>query len=277
MTQRSMVTSSVHEAVAGRGDPALMPTVPHFGPAPGVSALRASVSCRSTPDHGCAPAVHEVRIETDWSTVVPHDLPAERICIALGGHASCVGLVDRVIPALRVLVGLMLRVDERPLFRPHPAGWVVAEPQSCCLGRTFAGAADAAAHARSTPHMATSQGADWEQLTLMSAAAGRAYGSHFELPTLDDHMWSALAACTRGLGDVEYLFRCGMAPARVVDIHFRSGAEVPLPRSFYLAVAAGELDPSQADAPSLNRSVIHSEHPLDHYVLGRAGQARSRP
>lgn len=236
----------------------------------------ANVPCRSTPDPRCVPAVHEVRIEPDWSAVLPHDLAGERICVALGGYSSCVGLVDRVVPALGSLVALMLRLDERPLFRPHPAGWAVADPQSCCWGRTFAGAADAAAHARSTPHVAASRGADWELLTLMTAAVGRAYGSHFELPVHDDQLWSASAACARGVADVEYLFRCGMAPGRVVDVHFLSGAEGPLPRSFYLAVASGDLDPARVDAETLNRSVTAAEHPLGHYVIDRARQARSR-
>lgn len=75
-------------------------------PGPGDGSLTLSVECTATPGARFG-AVHEVRIETDWTVRTPHDIQAERIAAALGSWVSCVDLVERVIPTVRHVLEAM--------------------------------------------------------------------------------------------------------------------------------------------------------------------------
>lgn len=183
-------------------------------------------------------------IHEDWSVETPHHLASERIAVALGGHSSCVGLVDTAIPALRSWVLLMLRQDRVALRELAADRWLLAAPAHCCDGRTFPGAADAALHGRSIPHVAARFDADWDILTTLAAACSRAFGARFELCLDDEALWDAYSVCGDGFPDVAYLWKAGLSPDAIVAIHGRAGATRPLPRSVFTAVLTEPADPS---------------------------------
>ena len=189
-----------------------------IGPAPDGRSVTVLIQCRNTPDRGVVSGMHAIVIHEDWSVETPHDLAAERIAVALGGHSSCVGLVDRAMPALRSWVALMLRREHVALRGLSRDLWVVANPAPCCDGRTFAGAANAALHGRSIPHGAARFRVDWDILVSLAAACSHAFGSRFELRLDDQAIWDAEAACTEGLFDVAYLWTAGLSPEAVDQI-----------------------------------------------------------
>jgi len=212
------------------------------GPAPAGRALSVVVPCRTTTNPKVAPARHAVRIGADWTVEVPHDLSVERIVVALGGHMSCIGLVEEVVPALRYWLGVMLSV-RGCVIEPRGSEWLVAGRASCCRDVAYRSAADAAGHARSLPHAANRHGADLDLLAVVAAAARDAYGTAFDLDPADPAIWRASAACRGGITDVAYLHRLGLTPIGIVAIHRSAGAVDALPRTFYLAVAGGAVDP----------------------------------
>lgn len=209
------------------------------GPAQRGQALIASIPCRTTADPAAPPSHHAIMVKPGWSTEVPHDLEAERVATALGGHCSCLALEGVVIPALRAWATINLRlapVDIRPL--PSSDGWRIGTPAACCRHRTFTCAAEAATHARSHTHVAHTHGAAREVLAALSTSSQQAFGPSMvtqQNPTL----LSRAASVTRaGLRDVTYLWEAGMSPATILRIHSRLGIRHPLPRRFYLGVAA---------------------------------------
>lgn len=212
-------------------------------PAPDGRVLTVRVPCRTTPNRRVAPVQHDVQIHPDWSTQVPHDVPGERIAVAFGGHLSCVGLVDDVVPALRYWLAANLRACP-PLFAHRAGRWTVADGASCCRDERYAGATGAAEHARSVLHAANRYGAEIDLLAVLAAAARGAHGDVFDLDVRGPAMWRATAACDRGFADVEYLYRCGLRPEAVVALHASAQVDHALPRSFYLAAAVGAVDPA---------------------------------
>lgn len=206
----------------------------------------ARVPCRTSPDRRQAPLVHDVRIEPDWTIQMPHDLDSERLAVAFGGYLSCVILHDRVVPALRLWLRRMLRLDAGRLFGVVRGGWAVVDTQRCCGHLTFPTAVDAAVHAMSVPHVAAAWQADVDLLSTLAGAASKAHGA-FELRLDNPVLWPASAACLGGFSDVEYLYRCGLSPEWVVRVHAQAGVDEPLSRSSYLLAAAG-IQPESSPA-----------------------------
>lgn len=190
--------------------------------------------------------VHDVRIEPDWTVRMPHDLDSERLAVAFGGLVSCVNLHDRVVPALRLWLCRVLRLDVGPPFGVLQHGWSVVDTQRCCGHRVFPTAVDAAVHAMSVPHVAAAWQADVDLLSTLAGAASKAHGG-FELRLDNPVLWPASAACLGGFSDVEYLYRCGLSPEWVVRVHAQAGVDGPLPRSSYLLAAAG-IQPESSSA-----------------------------
>ena len=213
-------------------------------PMPSGESVVARVPCRTSRNHRVAPNVHEIVIHPDWSVSTPHDLAAERIAVAFGGHLSCIGLVQDVVPALQHWIQLMLRLGDPP-YVGRSGRWTVADSASCCRDREFDGAASAASHARGLQHVANRFGAELDLLTSLAAVIAPAQAPSFELEPRGDLAWRASAACAGGFADVEYLFQCGIVPERIVEFQSMAATERPLRRAFYVAAAIGQIDPSE--------------------------------
>ncbi len=204
-----------------------------IGPAPGGAPLAVEVECRSDE---APPTRHVVVVEPDWTVRVPHDLAAERAAVALGGHRSCVDLVDRTAPALRDLAQLRARRRLLALGRNHAGRWVVTEPTAGCIceQESFGSAPEAAAHARSATHLAPRYGADPAVLERLAAAFETAHGGFATCPP---EGWVALA-CVREVRGFDALWDAGVPPELVLEVQDavlpRGG---PLPAQAYLGVA----------------------------------------
>ena len=75
--------------------------------------LRPTIACvaRRVDEVPADAVTHQVTVHHDWRVTVPHDLGGERVAAALGGHCSCLELVDRVIPAVRAIMPLLSRQE----------------------------------------------------------------------------------------------------------------------------------------------------------------------
>ena len=118
-----------------------------------------------------------VTITADWGFVSHHDLAAERVAAAFGGFTSCLGVADRVVPALRETVLLLGREGRAPITAVSGRGWMVAAPVAgcVCMRRFFRGPAEAARHARDLRHLARRYDADVRALEVLATEATRAH------------------------------------------------------------------------------------------------------
>jgi hypothetical protein len=209
-------------------------TTSPFAPTPDGTPLSVRVACRTTSDGGVPAARHVITIHPDWSVDTGHDLAAERVAVGLGGHCTCVSLVDRGVPALRSWLGRMLRLEGPGLVRHWVGAWSLSDAAYCCDGRTFATAVDAARHGRTMQHAVARFDAGWQAVAVLTAAGSQAYGERFELGEADPDLRRACAACAEGIADVGHLWEAGLTPARVLLEFERSGARGPLPREYYI-------------------------------------------
>lgn len=204
--------------------------VTELGPAPGHRALEVEVPCRGPGRR--RGARHPVTIGPDWSVSTPHDLDQERAAVALGApEPSCVGLVDRTVPALRDLLQVVGRRRPAPLARNHAGRWVVTQPTAgCSCGPgSFATAQEAAGHVRSASHLAPRYGADPVVLARLLEAAEAAHGGFATCPP---EGWGALA-CVREVRGFDALWEAGVPPELLVAVQ-----EAVLPRGAPLPAQA---------------------------------------
>lgn len=134
-----------------------------LGPAPDRGDLTILIPC-SGEDPASDEVGHPVIVRADWSLVMPHDLQAERVAVALGGETTCLDLAAGLVPALRHLLAVMTRASDR-----------LVETRWCALGRcqgTYHHASDEAAYRHEvTPgHLAASFGLRaWQAERILAA------------------------------------------------------------------------------------------------------------
>ncbi len=202
-----------------------------------------TVRCRTDrrPD---APAHrHRVRVAVDGCLDTGHDLPAERLAVALGGYLSCLELVDTAGPALLAWLRMRHRLGPMPITsRSHGKRWTALLPARCCPTTGFDSPVAAGRHARSTTHVAKVFGADPRQLAALARPA-------LELTPHgpDDEPW-------------RQVWECGLQPAELAGIDAELGVDEPLSLGFYLAVQIHRPDVAwlRACLPYVD---LHSDRP----------------
>lgn len=215
--------------------------LPELKPGTENAPLEITVECRLSRD-SIRGERHAVTIHPDWSVSVPHDLEAERIAVALGGYTSCLTLVDYSVPAFRAAVPLLKRITRIPLKRTRKGLWrvaSVADTAGCCARKEFRTIEAAARHTRSAEHFAYIYDAPvWQLRSLMNSAAKswRASASS-TAESLD------LARCVREVGGALELWHCGIRPDEIMGYAAVAGLPEPLPVSYFLGMAYGEVAP----------------------------------
>lgn len=184
---------------------------------------------------------HPVTINTDFTITTPHDIEAERIGVGLGGHSSCVQLVDRAAPALR---GLWLQrhrlapaairplrgrwdwaVDWEPLWTAPTSGRCPS-----CSEKDLAH--QVAHHLREVQH--------WARLHRLSTEYAAIL--HRVVPNpRPPSPWPNRAAVPNSEG-WRWLWLAGAHPHDVVRIHTALGIRGPLPARAYLHILSEDLD-----------------------------------
>ncbi|RHW25407.1 hypothetical protein D0Z08_19460 [Nocardioides immobilis] len=191
---------------------------------------------------------HDVTINPDWSVRTPHDLEAERIAAAFGGFTSCLDLVDRVVPAVRSALGVLLRRTPSPVRRTRdhsgPVGervrWHVATARSCrCSAGTFPDAGAAAGHLRSIAHLTRQYDVQRRQLTEVLAAVETVWGPFDAVPPRAE----TVRRLVREPLGVEQLWEAGLHPDDIAALATcATGVTEPLPASYYLGAAYAGVD-----------------------------------
>ena len=216
---------------------------PEPGPAPGGEALRLTVRCTTSPDPAGPATRHPVRIRPDWTIETPHDLDAERLAVALGGHLSCLSLVDSVVPAVRRAMRLLARRTLPPLvWDAGPGRWRPARRVRGCCGSRGRDLAEVAAHLRGPDHVAAAAKADPRAVRAVMRGVLRAHGGAEDLVPPERELAEAAARCTRGCLDAVALWDAGLHPAVVVAVHDAVGAGGRLPARFYLGAVTRRPD-----------------------------------
>lgn len=215
---------------------------PTDGPTPGRLALELQVECRVS-RKATRGRPHELAIEPDWTVRVPHDLEAERVAAAFGGYTSCLELVDVVVPAVRRALPLLRRQEIPRLTRLVDARvrWRADPVRDCrCANGVFDSAQDAAAHLRSPGHLAKQYGVAARPLTTMIEAVEAAWGGFAAPPPSAAARAKQLVREFRG---VESLWAAGLHPDHVASYAaLASQVDEPLPESYYLGLAYGDVD-----------------------------------
>jgi hypothetical protein len=157
-------------------------------------ALSLRVRCYSDPARGSW-THHPLHLRPDWTVEVPHDLDSERVLTALGGHCSCVELVDRTLPAARERLFRLLRRTVPELSRGPGGQWRCRPADGCCTGaETYRCPEEAADHWRAPRHVATGFGAAPASVKAISRQLLRAHGLHEPVAPPHD-LRSATAHC----------------------------------------------------------------------------------
>jgi hypothetical protein len=214
-----------------------------LAPAPGEDPLRLTMACRTSNEPGAPSRRHAVVVHRDWRVEVPHDLDGERVAAALGGYLSCIGLVDRAVPALREWMHRAARLELPPMgFRGEVDRWTLKEPAACCEHTAFRDPVVAADHWRSPQHVALVRGASPRQLSTLATASQRAHLGHGTLAMPAGDRERAAAACLGGDLDVAWLWDAGIHPRLVWTTHRHVDANYPLPGRFFLGIAWNRPD-----------------------------------
>lgn len=195
--------------------------------------VRLDVSCR-TSRNGGPRTRHPITLDPDWGVETPHDLGLERVAAAMGGYLSCLGLVDRGLPAVRELVQRLGRRVVPRISRDVGGRWTPAVlPTGCtCDSFGFASASEAATHVRGVKHVAHEYGVVPRELERLLDPLLDAHDTLFFSPPADE--WGASSAVREHRG-VELLWDCGLHPETVALIHRAVWPDgPPLPVWFYL-------------------------------------------
>lgn len=186
---------------------------------------------------------HGVTINADWSVSTPHDLEAERTAAAFGAYVSCLDLVDAVVPAARTYLSRQLRRELPRLRREAGGHWAGPETVDQCRTRTssFATAQAAAAHLRSSGHVAWEHGARRASAAYLGGKLLLRHG--YEEPAGPSASVLDLAGrCVRRAQEALLLWEAGIAPEVVQAIYEETSPGRPLPVAFYLGVLTRRPD-----------------------------------
>ena len=185
---------------------------------------------------------HAVTIHPDWSVDTPHDLDAERIATAFGGYTSCLDLVDRTIPAFRLMLGRLTRHDPLPVRRDKRGSWRVAPRQqfdACCRRVSFSSPAIAGQHLRSTDHLAREAAVPRWQLAQLLTATERRWGPWEGAPLGVERVEPLI----REVGGAVELWRAGIRPEDVAAIaEIARPVREALPVEFFLGAVYANPD-----------------------------------
>jgi hypothetical protein len=222
---------------------------------------------------------HEVVIEADWHVHVPHDVPAERVAVGLGGYLTCVELVDRALPAARGLFGLVRRQRFPELRRGGDRVWVPARPVEGCCRRPsirYSGPGEAAVHLRGVPHAAATHGAGQGLVSAVFAAVMRAHGYDRDMPFPKTEARRASACVAASARDIELLWLAGVAPKYVVAVHKMHGVPGrPLPVNFYLGLVTARPDLAWVSGGDSGMQKPDPTHGLSAQQSPARGEARN--
>lgn len=198
---------------------------------PGSGSVVVSVSCRN----GALRAKrHPATFRSDWSLEVPHDVDLERIGVALGGVATCVELVDRVVPAVRDVWLQRQRLAPAGIAPTQTGGWrPVLRPDGCrCARVVFKTAELAADHVRETAHWARVHGVPERRVKDLLVSLEQASGVGSDPGR---RAWPASSAVHARL-DLGWLWEVGVHPDRVAAIHRELRLDEPLMAVTYLNI-----------------------------------------
>ncbi len=236
-------------------------------PTPGGEPLVVSVPCTTSPGaavpggavpsgavpSGAVPSGarrwhrHDVVVTADWAVRTPHDLAAERIAAAFGGHLSCLALESNVVPAVRAALGRHLRVRPPSIVR-RGHGWSARSALSCCPRTPFASTALAVEHLGGTEHLAVEFDAEPRVVRAMVAACLHAHGAVEHPAALDTATMLVPPAGAEAAGlvterwGVRDLWDAGVHPLWVIFLHAEIGVAHPLPSGFYLGAVLNRPD-----------------------------------
>ena len=212
------------------------------GPAPDLGDLTIMIPC-GTEDPSSDEVGHPVTVRADWSLVMPHDLEAERVAVALGGVATCLDLAANLVPALRHLLAVMTRASDR-----------LVETRWCALGRC-----------QGTYHHASDEAAYRHEITPAHLAALfglRVWQVERILPALESAWLAAadLSLVTEGRQGYARLWSAAIHPDLVERLMLLAppGAR-SMPLQFFVDAAyggAGRMRPEAGDAPAT--PVVHT-------------------
>ena len=198
---------------------------------PWAGDLEFTIECRT--DGTVASGVpHPITIRGAWSVITPHDLEAERVARAFGGHASCLQLVELTIPRLREGLGRISRRTRPPLRQDKRRQWRVPSEEliGCCRNRAFRSIRTATEHLRSPAHLATLL-----RLPLWQVAE---IVGHVDRACLPDT--SAASPCARYVREddgLKQLWQSGIHTELVPQLAaYASVVDQPLPASYFEGV-----------------------------------------
>ncbi len=198
-----------------------------------------TVSCRSS--DGTRAIRHPVVIAADWSFETGHDAGLEQIAAALGAGVSCIPLLQRCVPGLRLWWQRQGRAGG-PAIRSHDRGesWrSVDGALRCCPAQGFCEPHEAGAHARGTRHVALATGTDARELAGL--LAGLDTQARAQPPP------ASWAADDPSLGALlQHAWDAGLHPRWVGDVLERGAALGPtsLDVTALLAIAQTGADPT---------------------------------
>ena len=214
------------------------PVAQNVGPTPWTGDLELTIQCRTARD-AMMVTRHTLVIHDDWSVTTPHDLEAERIASAFGGYASCVDLMDRVIPRLRDSLSRVARRARPALRRDKRRAWRVPthEIVECCRNHTFQSVQTIAEHMRSPTHLANVLGLPLWQVDEIVRQVGQACRP-------DMGATSPNARYLREQEGLEDLWRAGIHPDHVPELAaYASAVDEPLPTTYFEGVVYAGYHP----------------------------------
>lgn len=204
-------------------------------PAPAGQDLTIEIPCTAAPGTKDG-LMHPITIHPDWSVTTMHDLVAERVGREFGAWCSCLHFVDRVVPAYRDALGIILTPTQ---LESDGAWWQSSEPwtpdagceasehQTRNLGRALA-------HEISPQHHAGRYGADRWMLEEHDRVVVEQYRS---LMKLAGNAWAAAAdqrVITDAPESVVMLWESGMLSTQIEAIaRSLPSAVLPLSPAFY--------------------------------------------
>lgn len=201
-----------------------------------LSALTFDVECLTsrTATRGVR---HSVTLHPDGYLDTPHDLAAEKVAAAFGGYCSCLQLAEAAPDLLAEAVGLLTRRTRPPLTRRPNGRWYLPRASTCRCPPSYRTPAAAAAHARSSRHLAARHSSRERAVRTILENLERT------LPAAPaDH---ELAARIREASGLATLWQAGIHPDDVGTwLDLANAVNEPLPVTFFLGALYGALDPT---------------------------------
>lgn len=210
------------------------------GPAPAGRDVEVIIECTTHPRERFG-TPHRVTIHGDWTVTTPHDLDAERIARSFGSWCACLHFAERIVPAYREALVLML--EPRKVLR-REQHWENFPSVRCRAADHIHDALESAVrHELSPVHVAGQFGAHRWRLDGMDLVAQRQYS---ELMAAGGRAWVDTAdpsIVDEAVDGHTQLWAAGILPFQTKTIADSLLREVlPLPVRFYRHAHLGEVD-----------------------------------